>query len=61
MTETLTNHSLLKQAAVIAKTFRMDPIIVLNSSQFEWQVRTAAHNYIAQEEEKQAAKMKNKK
>lgn len=60
MTETLVNHGLLKQAAVIAKTFRIDPVMVLNSSQFEWQVRTAAHNYIAQEEQKEAAKIKKK-
>lgn len=60
MIEFLTEHALLKNAAEVAKTFRLDPVKVLNASRFEWQVRIAAHNHIAAEEKKQAAAMKAK-
>ena len=55
MTGKLAEHRLLKQAAVIAKTFRMDPVAVLNAPLFEWQVRVAAHNHI-QQLEKESSK-----
>lgn len=55
MTGTLAEHKLLQQAAAVAKTFKLDPVMVLNAPLFEWQVRVAAHNYI-QKVEKENSK-----
>ena len=60
MTDFLARHGLVKQAAAICKTFRLDPVTVLNGSMFEWHVRTAAHNVIAEQDRVEAEKMKSK-
>jgi hypothetical protein len=56
----LEEQAVLKNAAMIARTFRLDPVDVLNSSVFLWQVRVAAHNVVAEAEKQEAAKIKSK-
>lgn len=41
--------------------FKLDPVEVMNGTIFQWQVRVAAYNVIAEQERIEAAKMKNKK
>lgn len=60
MSEFLESHPLLKEAAVIARTFRIDPLAVLNSTLFEWNVRRAASSYVLEEERKAAESAKKK-
>lgn len=60
MTTFLTARKEIQTAASIAKTFRMDPVEILNASPFEWAVRIAAHNVIMQHEKEEAARMKSK-
>lgn len=54
----LKGQSTLRLAAQIASEFRLDPITVLNTTSFEWQVRLAAFEYIREEKKKEADKMK---
>jgi hypothetical protein len=46
----------VRSAARIARTFRQDPIAVLDATPFEWLVRIAAHNIVVADEDKAAAK-----
>ena len=39
-------------AARIARTFRIDPVAVLDCDTFEWALRTAAHNIVARDAER---------
>jgi hypothetical protein len=48
----------IKAAAHIARTFRIDPVAVLNADKYEWLVRQASHNIIAIEENEAAKKNK---
>ena len=63
MIEALREGGSLTQAARIADRFKLDPVHVLNAPTFEWYVRVAAYQVIADDEEENAARMKaqNKK
>jgi hypothetical protein len=39
-------------AARIARTFKIDPIVVLDAEPFEWLARIAAHNVVVLDAEK---------
>jgi hypothetical protein len=48
----------VRSAALIASRFNMDPIVVLKSNYFEWAIRSAAANYVAELEAEASAKNK---
>jgi hypothetical protein len=48
----------IKAAANIARTFRIDPVSVLNSDQYDWLIRQASHNIIVNQENEAAKKNK---
>lgn len=49
----------LKTAARVARTFRLDPIVVLDADTKQWLIRVAANNVVARDE-KEAADAANK-
>lgn len=50
----------LKTAARVARTFRLDPIVVLNADTRHWLIRTAAHNVVTRDEKEAADKAQNR-
>lgn len=50
----------LRTAARVARTFRLDPIVVLDADPKKWLIRTAAHNVVTREEKEAADKAQNK-
>ena len=60
LVERLQAEATLRSAARIARTFRLDPLLVLDDpDEFRWAVRVAAHNVIAQDEKDAADKSKS--
>lgn len=55
----LAGRSELRNAALIASKFKIDPWEVLNSTQFKWAVRQAAFQYISKLEKEESDKMKS--
>lgn len=50
----------VKTAGRIGKTFRIDPMILLDDNDdFRWAARVAAHNVVAQDEKEAAEKQKS--
>ena len=45
-------HRLVVTAARVAKVFRLDPVDVLDSEPFEWMLRIACYEVIAEDMEK---------
>lgn len=60
MTAFLKSHPMLRQAALVARTFRIDPLEVLNGTIFEWQIRTAALVYVQEMEQAEADRAKSR-
>lgn len=50
----LKGQKVLQYAAMIANEFKIDPIDVLNSSKFFWEVRVAAFEHVRAEKAKEA-------
>jgi len=50
----------LQLAASIAREFKIDPIAVLNSTTFIWQVRLAAFEVVREQKKKEAEQMRSR-
>lgn len=55
----LKGQALLRLGAQIASEFKIDPVLVLNASSIEWQVRLAAFEHVREEKKKEAEKIKS--
>jgi hypothetical protein len=51
-------HRFVQTAGLIARFFRIDPVQVVDSGQFEYAFRAAAFNYVQRKEEESAEKAK---
>lgn len=51
----------VKAAAVVAYTFHMDPVQVLDGSYFDYALRVAAKNYVSKQIQKERDKANRKK
>lgn len=59
MIERMQENVYVRSAALVASKFMLDPVMVLKSSYFDWALRIAAANYVAEMEA--AAHEKSKK
>lgn len=50
----------IQTAAFIGAKFKMDPVEILRSDYFDWQVRNAAFKIVADAEKKAVEEMKSK-